>query len=490
MTDDTTPARSLLSLPLLLGVLAFAAGEIHPAVFSDGDPYWHLTTGEWILAHGRVPTTDPFSWSRPGMAWTAHEWLSEVVMVALYRIGGWAAIHHAVSASFGITAAYLTRFLLARMSVVSALALSILSLGLMHSHFAARPHALVWPVTALWVGTLVHAGEQRRGPPWWLLGVLVLWANLHASVTLAVGFACALAMDALWQEHAPGERAALARRWGLFIGASMLLTLANPRGFGAIEYTLEVMRMKDTLDIVSEWRSADFHHFHAILAWLGLVMSVSFAGILRLSIIRSIFVIGLLYMALKHQRYHALVGLVSPYLLAAPLGRGIAAVGGGQPGATDTLLGRLGAPASWLGRGLALALCLVTVLATRSITGKGPGVWVTPKAAVDAALARGAQGRVLNDYIFGGYFIRRGIPVYIDGRGDAYGDSTMRAMRNAFDLRSSGALDSLLDGHQVQWTVLRSGVAAIALLDHLPNWRRAYADSVAVVHLRRGPTDR
>jgi hypothetical protein len=33
--------------------------------------------------------------------------------------------------------------------------------------------------------------------------------------------------------------------------------------------------------------------------------------------------------------------------------------------------------------------------------------------------------------------------------------------------------------------VLAPSTPAVALLDRLPNWKRAYADDVAVVHLRR-----
>jgi len=30
------------------------------ALLADGDTGWHIRTGEWILAHGRVPTQDLF----------------------------------------------------------------------------------------------------------------------------------------------------------------------------------------------------------------------------------------------------------------------------------------------------------------------------------------------------------------------------------------------------------------------------------------------
>jgi hypothetical protein len=35
-------------------------------LLGDSDTGWHLRTGEWILAHGRVPTTDLFSYTKAG----------------------------------------------------------------------------------------------------------------------------------------------------------------------------------------------------------------------------------------------------------------------------------------------------------------------------------------------------------------------------------------------------------------------------------------
>ncbi|MGB8747516.1 MAG: hypothetical protein WCD54_16340 [Pseudolabrys sp.] len=43
----------------------------------------------------------------------------------------------------------------------------------------------------------------------------------------------------------------------------------------------------------------------------------------------------------------------------------------------------------------------------------------------------------------------------------------------------------LLDGYRIQATLLAPSTPAVALLDRLPNRNRAYADDVAVVHLRR-----
>jgi hypothetical protein len=82
-------ARTLqAALPLLFaGLIAFAV-----QIYMDGDTGWHLGAGKWIIANGAVPTTDPFSHTMPGKAWTAHEWLAEVLMVGADALRGWGGL--------------------------------------------------------------------------------------------------------------------------------------------------------------------------------------------------------------------------------------------------------------------------------------------------------------------------------------------------------------------------------------------------------------
>ena len=64
--------------PLFAAMLAAAVTMFAPPVLNDGDTWWHLAAGQWILAHQQVPHVDPFSYTMRGHPWQAHEWLSEV----------------------------------------------------------------------------------------------------------------------------------------------------------------------------------------------------------------------------------------------------------------------------------------------------------------------------------------------------------------------------------------------------------------------------
>src|SRR3970282_1861022 len=55
---------------------------------ADADTGYHIRSGEYILGTRTVPKHDMFSYHSPPLPWTAHEWLSEVVMAVLHRVSG------------------------------------------------------------------------------------------------------------------------------------------------------------------------------------------------------------------------------------------------------------------------------------------------------------------------------------------------------------------------------------------------------------------
>src|SRR5581483_8169077 len=76
-----SPAR-LFTAILFVALFTMSVREI-----SDPDFWWHLRTGQYIVETGTIPHTDPFAFTAQGKEWVTHEWLSEVIIYALYRVG-------------------------------------------------------------------------------------------------------------------------------------------------------------------------------------------------------------------------------------------------------------------------------------------------------------------------------------------------------------------------------------------------------------------
>src|SRR5579863_2061042 len=84
--------RLVPSLPDLFFALLLAALFGRPycwqALLGDGDTGWHIRTGDFILAHGEIPSRDLFSFSRPGQPWYAWEWLSDLIYAQFHHWWG------------------------------------------------------------------------------------------------------------------------------------------------------------------------------------------------------------------------------------------------------------------------------------------------------------------------------------------------------------------------------------------------------------------
>jgi hypothetical protein len=189
-------------------------------------------------------------------------------------------------------------------------------------------------------------------------------------------------------------------------------------------------------------------------------------------------------MALGHGRHGELLGLVAPILLAPALAPQLAArIGERGTSVMDRVLAALTQPANLRGMAVAGAVLLaISAVAFRGDLAREADD-STPAAALAAVKAQHLEGPVFNDYAFGGYLIYSGIAPFVDGRVELYGDAFLNRYFNAVFLLS-GELPQLLGEYRVTWTLLSAQSQAAVLLDHLPGWRRLYADDIAVVHVR------
>ena len=89
--DASEVQRAGLGLAAV-AIFLFTLALFAPQALGDGDTWSHVATGEWIIAHGAAPHADPFSFSMPGAPWTAHEWLSELMLALAFRFGGWSGV--------------------------------------------------------------------------------------------------------------------------------------------------------------------------------------------------------------------------------------------------------------------------------------------------------------------------------------------------------------------------------------------------------------
>jgi hypothetical protein len=315
---------------------------------------------------------------------------------------------------------------------------------------------------------------------------MALWANLHGGYLFGLGLAGLLAAEAVLLAPDWRIRRRAARGWALFGALAVGAALLTPYGVAGLLLPFRLTGMGFAMGQLVEWRSPDFQSFEPLELWLAVVLFVGFALGWRLPPTRLLMLLLLLHMALQHRRHGELVGLVAPLLLAPALAPQLRALAAGRSaGPVDRGLAELAKPASL--RGVALAGALLAAVSAAVLHGAAVRSDIAiPAAALAAVEAAHVTGPVLNDYGFGGYLIFSGIPPFIDGRAELYGDEFVRRYVKAM-LLESDELPKLLDQNGITWTLIAPERPAALLLDYLPGWRRLYADDVAVVHVRSDP---
>src|SRR5215469_13610797 len=79
----------LCSFPVMLGVLLVGLLFYLARVFNaDPDTWWHVKVGQDILRTLRWPTVDPYSFTAANTPWIAYEWLGEVALAGVSKLGG------------------------------------------------------------------------------------------------------------------------------------------------------------------------------------------------------------------------------------------------------------------------------------------------------------------------------------------------------------------------------------------------------------------
>lgn len=437
----------------------------------DADTYWQIVVGQSIIDHRALPHTDVYSFTRFGMPWVSSSWLAQVLYAASYAAAGWAG--PVILAALGTAAAFalLVRILCRYFSAVHAIIVAMAAVLMSAHHFVARPHLLALPVMVAWVYGLVNAGGARKAPSFWLLPLVILWANLHGGFVLGLALIAPFALDALWNADAP-QRLSLALRWMAFGLIALAASCITPYGWNSLLAARQILDLGDAMPLIAEWQPADFSSLGVFeVCLLAAVAAALWRGIV-LSPPRILLVLGLVHMALSHNRNIEVFALLTPLVVAGPLAA--------QLGLRES--------DARTGRGVAVVAVILVVVAAAAVFAARhtftPMVAQTPAAAVDVLKARKAA-RILHNAGFGGYLITQSIPTFFDGRGELYGAPFLVKTFDALALRDVDGFLGLLDTYKIDATLLTPDTPAAGLLDRLGGWQRIYADDIAVVHIRK-----
>jgi hypothetical protein len=492
----TTPAPAKLpggSESSLARLVVWTALLAIPAVtalqpISEYDTWWHLRTGQWVIEHGTVPTTDPFSTYGDGKPWVAYSWLFGLLLYGLYRgMGLFGIVLYRVVLAVAVVAA-LQRLVVRRQPHLALAAglVAAAAVGLTPLLVGERPGLVTILFCTLTLDAVLTLREGARSRWVWLLPVCyVLWANIHVQFVhglFLLGLACAAPLaDRVLGFHRDGEHADTwgSRGWWQLVAltaACLLATLVNPYGVRLYTVVVEYARQKDTYGIFAELQAMDFRE---VSDWVVLGLTGAAAYALGRRERWSAFDV-LLLAAAAYFSFRAKHDLWFVVLAACAVVAGTPhLVWASATPATLTWPQRLGAAA-------ALVLIVAVTARQRDLSEPHLQAQVAEEFPVEAAAVieeRGYGGPVYNHFDWGGYLLWRlpRLGSAIDGRTNIHGDRRVKQFADTWEGRPGWERDPDLAAARL--VVLQPRAPLAALLRRDSRFALVHEDPVAVVYL-------
>lgn len=250
-------ARALFIVGVCAVVILSLAGI--PNHFSQ-DGWLALIAGRVVAAHG-IPQHDFFTHMAYGVRWIDQQWLSQLLMYEIERLGGMqllTAVYVLITGAAFAGAVAAAR----RLGAEDLHVLAVLPAGAffyLATAVSIRTQGFAYPlfVAALWLLATEVRSPVRRRRVYWVFPMLVLWANLHGSVTMGVGLAVlyglAVLVKSVTHDGISGIRDF--RAWA-FIVISPLTLLATPYGTAIIHYYRVTLGNSEFGKLISEWKPA------------------------------------------------------------------------------------------------------------------------------------------------------------------------------------------------------------------------------------------
>jgi hypothetical protein len=470
LSQTLSTTRVFLAV-LFLGLFAMAARNV-----IDPDVWWHLKTGQYIAEHKSVPHADPFSYTRAGQPWVAHEWLTDFLLYELQCATGWGGLILTFAAI--LCAAFFLLYLRCGPNPYVVGLATLCAAGATMPVWGVRPQVLSLLLTSLWL-LILERSERNPKLLWWTLPLTLLWVNLHAGFALGLGLS-ALFLAGEWIEHKLGRSQHTTPRLrtaAFVLLLDGLLVPLNPNGLQMFSYPIETLRSKAMQNYIAEWASPNFHHAEYWPFLLIVLATFAALGWSRIGVrLRDLLLLLVsLYAGLCSIRMTPWFVLIAVPVVCARLGDWPRRHS--QP--TQSSLSRL-----TLNGAIALAMAIFAAIHISQVIQRQPQAETQhfPVRAVAFLQSQSPSRRIFNHYDWGGYLIWKLYPstrVFIDGRADVYGQDLLDQFADTYQLKRDWR--ETLQRWNIDTVLVPPDSALATGLRSSPGWRVAYEDSQAVV---------
>ena len=481
-TSWTGWAANVFSFPVMcMFLLTAVIFGLSVKGISEPDIWWHMRNAAYLLQYHAFPGADTYSFTAAGSPWLNHEWLSEIPFFLGFKamgLRGMLAVYFAVLVLI-FTGVYYRSCRAgadckdAILTTLMAIFLGVVSIG---------PRMLLFGWLCMTGLLLVLDRFQRTEKGLWLLPPLfALWINLHGSWVFGLGVLGLTIASGL----VGGEWGlVVARRWSpselkkllLSLAASLAALFVNPFGYKLPLYPFDLLfRQPGNIKYIDEWQSVDFNTGKGKLA-LVVILALLVAALFsrrKWKLDEVLLTVFALWAGLSHVRMLFFSGLILVPILAPRL--------------------KLFPPYQreidkpWLNAGIMAAVVGSLIFFFPSSPQLQQKVdEASPRAALEFMQRQHLNGRIFNQYGWGGYMEWNApeLRPFIDGRADIF------VYNGTFEDYAKATLIQapfeVLDKYRIDYVLLPPAQPLTYLLEHSPAWRPIYTDKVAVL-LERTP---
>lgn len=465
-------------------------------LLGDGDTGYHIRAGEWILENLAIPKLDIFSFHTPQIPWTAHEWLSEVIMALVHQVGGLTGI--VVFFTFLLALVYYLLFHMLRRNgctILISTGIVLLATATSKIHWLARPHIFSLLLFLAWYWILDDFRHGRAKRLLFLPPLMLLWANLHGGFVagfMLLGIFFLGELPGYFSPDTEQKRAAWQRIRQLVLAGTACLIAAciNPYGWHILLFPFDLVSNKLIMDNVSEWMSPNFHEPNPFKYLLLLLVTLWGLSKKRVALTDLLLVLMFLNMSLYSVRYITLFAIIVAPLLARHgdllfnEASGVLVTALRRRAEAITALDGTTGGIHWP----VLAVLTVTVMIGFGAVHHDFNPKIKPVAAVQFLKQVPVQGNMFNNDEFGDYLIYRAWPdykVFFDGRSDMYGTAMLKEYMKVRSFKDGW--EDIFRKYNITWVFFDADSPLARYLRDRKDWVAIYQDKVAVIFVKNLP---
>lgn len=455
----------------------------------DSDLGRHITLGNYILDNRAVPTHDLLSHTLTGQSRPPYEWLSQVAFALSNRFMGLDGVILLTAMLISASILVVFRHSVQRSgSTLAALLVTLLVTAATSLHWLPRPHVVTFLLLAIWIHNLEKLRAGDRVGIYLFPIIMLFWTNLHGGFIfgfLALGAYFAGWVWDRWRNQTTPETGKKLLQAGIFSLVASVITPDLWRNWEAVLNNRSAFILSRT----AETMPPNFTDTSSMPFVILLLLCVVFGFLNRRDASPAHFFLlgGLGVMAVLMARNIPLFSIACAPFLASwiattanhfPRWKQIEARFRGDTRARKPYIPPL-------------TVTVIAVLFFVYQYSKGAQAYqfdprVFPVQAVDWLGKNRIEGRMFNEFNWGGYLLYRTWPhdlVFVDSQSDFYGEGLMRDYLAILSADENS--QALLTHYQVDWVIVPFNSPLARELRQDSKWEISYEDSVAIIIKRK-----